>query len=127
MPTPTTPHPIFTKPLTPTKLTPNPQRGLQVRGRFFLSRTPRSRAPQKHTGPRLPLFFELESLLQPELERAGRVGGGPVRDVSDRLFHERTRFRVFEARNQELALRLHDLFLTGRRRQRDVDLGVRVW
>ena len=52
--------------------------------------------PQQRSGG-LPL--ELESLPQPKFQCACAVGGRPIGAVLDALFHERDRFRIFEARN----------------------------
>ena len=78
-----------------------------------VSCTADSRAPQQY-GPLL--FLELESLFKPGFQRASTVGGRPVGDASDVLFHELDRLRVFEVRSQKLALHFHDLFLAGRTR-----------
>jgi len=59
------------------------------------------------------LSLEFESLFQPKLQRFGRMGGRSTRNLSDILLHERNRFRVFEVRNQKIALHLHDLLLVG--------------
>ena len=79
-------------------------------------------ASQPHTRR----FLELESLLQPKLQCVSTVGGGPIGEVSDVFFYKPDSFRVFEVRDQEFALHFHDLLLTERTRQHDIDLEVQI-
>ena len=58
------------------------------------------------------LFLQVESLLQPKLERASTVEERSIRDMSDVFVHEGDRIRVFEVRRQKIALHLHDLLVT---------------
>jgi hypothetical protein len=69
-------------------------------------------ASQLHT---LALFLEFKCLLQHEVHCASTVGGRSFRDVFKVLFHERHYFRVFQVRNQKIALHPHDLLLAERK------------
>ena len=88
----------------------------------FVSWTTLSRALQPHA----LLLLELERVLQPMLHCASTVGGRPIGNASDGIFHKRNRFRVFKVRNQELVLCLHDLVLAERTHQQDVDRWVGI-
>ena len=68
-------------------------------------------ASQQHTGWFSLLFLQVESFLQPELQRASTVGGRSIGNTSDVLFYKRNCSRVVEFRNQKFALHLHDLAL----------------
>ena len=57
------------------------------------------------------LFLQVESLLQPKLERVSTARDGSVRDMPDVLFYKPNRLRVFTARNQKIALHLHDFLI----------------
>ena len=85
----------------------------RVRGVIVIPLTAAVGASQLHAR-RLPLLFlQVESLLQPKLERVGTVGERSIGDMSDVFFHTGNRLRVFEVRNQKIALHLHDILMTG--------------
>ena len=83
---------------------------------IFVPRTVGIAASQQNTGGWPLLFFELEGLLQPKLQRASTMGRRPIRYIVDDLSHTSNCFRIIEARNEQLALCLHDLLLTDRMR-----------
>ena len=76
---------------------------------------PRTRgigASQLHTGRLSLLSLQVETLLQPKLERVSTVRERSIEDVSDVLFHEGNRLGISELRNQKIALHLHDFLMT---------------
>ena len=71
-------------------------------------------ASQLHARRLSLLFLQVECLLQPKLQRVGTVGERSIRDMFNVFFHTGDRLWVFEVRNQEIALHLHDILMTGR-------------
>ena len=68
---------------------------------------------QLHT---LGLFLGPNGHFQHEVQCACTVGGRSIGDAPDVFFYERNRFLVFEVRNQEVTLHLHNLLVTERTR-----------
>ena len=69
-------------------------------------------APHLHTGRLSFLFLQVESLLQPKLERFSAVRERSVKDMADVSFHECDRLRVSGVRHQKIALHLHEFLMT---------------
>ena len=65
-------------------------------------------ASQLHT---VLLYLQVESLVQPKLERVSAVRERSVKDMPNVSFHERNRLWVSGVRHQ-IALHLHDFLMT---------------
>ena len=71
-------------------------------------------ASQLHTGRLSLLFLQVETLLQPKLQRVSTMRERSIKDMTNVLFYEGNRLGISELRNQKFALHLHDVLMTSR-------------
>ena len=82
-----------------------------VWGRVTVPCTTAIGASHLHTGGPL-FFFQVESFLQPELERFSTVRERSVKDMANVSFHECDCLRVSGVRHQKITLHLHEFLMT---------------
>jgi len=68
----------------------------RVWGMIVVPRTRGIGASQFHTGRQSLLFLQIETFLQPELERVSTMRKGSIEDMADVLLHESDRLRIPE-------------------------------